>query len=180
MAYNRLMEVRIDPAAYKPLLDTIAKGESNGNYNAYYGNGSNATLKFTEMTIEQVLLWQQAYVEQGSPSSAVGKYQIIRPTLVSLVKKLNIKPEAKFDASLQDTFAVALLEKRGAKDYMNDRLSRESFAANLSQEWAALPKVAGDNPEQSYYAGDGLNASNITVNEILGVLGTIKQNPTDS
>jgi conjugal transfer mating pair stabilization protein TraG len=174
VAYNRFMADRIDPTAYTLLLDTIAKGESQGNYNAYYGNSGNSSLDFTKMSVEQVLLWQQAYVDQGSPSSAVGKYQIVRPTLAGLVEKLHIKPEAKFDAELQDALAISLLEKRGATDYMHDQISRETFAANLAKEWAALPKVVGQNPDQSYYAGDGLNQSHITVDEILKVLAAVR------
>src|SRR5687768_15651808 len=38
MIYNHLSPATIDPEAYKPLLQTIAKGESNGNYNAHYGS----------------------------------------------------------------------------------------------------------------------------------------------
>ena len=31
----------IPPAAYTPLLNVIADGESRGNYNAYFGNAGN-------------------------------------------------------------------------------------------------------------------------------------------
>ena len=43
------------------------------------------------------------------------------------------------------------------------RLRREEFAHNLSKEWAALPKAVGKNPEQSYYAGDGLNKARLSI-----------------
>jgi muramidase (phage lysozyme) len=175
VSYRNIMEPNIDPAVYRPLLDTIAKGESNGNYNAYFGNPGNTSLKFTEMSVSQVLLWQEAYVRQGSASSAVGKYQIIRPTLAGLANRLEIDPEAKFDEQLQDRLGVALLEKRGAEEYMRDQLARDQFAANLAKEWAALPKIHGDNPDQSYYAGDGLNKVQISVEEIYRALAVIKR-----
>jgi muramidase (phage lysozyme) len=175
MVYKNYKDSQIDPTAYTPLLNTIAKGESRGNYNAYFGHADNTSLEFTDMTIAQVLAWQAQYVQQGSPSSAVGKYQIIRPTLSSLVEKLQIDPATKFDAPLQDKLAVSLLEKRGAKDYMSSRISREQFAANLAKEWAALPRVTGPNPDQSYYAGDGINKEQISTTEIFSALASIKQ-----
>lgn len=172
--YQNYMSSHIDPAAYAPLLSTIAKGESHGNYNAYFGNATNTSIKFTSMSIAEVLDWQHDYVAHGSPSSAVGKYQIIRPTLASLVQKLHLDPSTKFDEKTQDRMAIALLEKRGAVDYMQNKLSREQFAANLAQEWAALPKVTGTNPGQSYYAGDGINAAHISISEMYSALAAIK------
>lgn len=174
MAYKSLMTTpQVDPAVYRPLLDTIAQGESRGNYNAYFGNAANNKIRFTEMTVAEVLQWQKDFVDKGSPSSAVGRYQIIRPTLLGLVEQLGIDKNALYDTSLQDQFAVALLERRGAREYIAKELSREEFAANLAKEWAALPKIAGDNPEQSYYAGDGLNKVQISINEVYAALGMI-------
>lgn len=164
---------RIDPTAYKPLLDTIAKGESHSNYNAYYGNASNTTIRFTDMSIAQVLQWQENFVQQGNPSSAVGKYQIIRPTLLGLVQQLHLDTQAKFDDAMQDKMAIALLQRRGVEAYAEKRLSREQFAANLAQEWASLPKATGSNPEQSYYAGDGLNKVQISLADIYKALAVI-------
>jgi muramidase (phage lysozyme) len=172
--YKHYMAVDIDPTVYTPLLNTIAKGESRGNYNAYYGHSDNTTIRFTDMSVADVLKWQQEFVAQGHASSAVGKYQLIQPTLASLVSKLHVDPGARFDEKLQDTFAVALLEKRGARDYMENKMSRQDFAANLAKEWAALPKATGTNPEKSYYAGDGINKEQITISEIYTALASIK------
>lgn len=175
MAYRYYQEANLDPTAYRPLLNTIAKGESKGNYNAYWGNSTNTSIRFTDMPIRQVLAWQEDYVKKGSPSSAVGKYQIVRPTLAGLVQKYNIDPDEKFDENMQDRLAVALLEKRGAGEYIQNKLSRDQFAANLAKEWAALPKVTGPNPEQSYYAGDGLNKVQISTAEVFNAIGAIKR-----
>jgi muramidase (phage lysozyme) len=166
---------KVDPAVYTPLLDVIAQGESSGNYNAYYGNPANAAVRFTEMSVDEVLRWQEEYVRQGSPSSAVGRYQIVRPTLVKLVRELRLGPAAQFDASMQDRLAVALLERRGSTAYVEEKLSREQFAANLAQEWAALPRITGPNPGHSYYAGDGLNESRISVEAVYNALAMVKQ-----
>ena len=163
----------VDPTAYAPLLNLIGRVESNDNYNAYFGSPANTGTDFTAMPIRDVLAWQAEYVRQGSPSSAVGRYQIINTTLDGLVRELKLDTNQKFDQPMQDRLAVALLERRGASAYLNDEISREEFAANLAKEWAALPKVLGDNAEDSYYASDGLNRSRVKVGEVLAVIQRI-------
>jgi muramidase (phage lysozyme) len=165
---------KVDPAAYTSLLNTIAKGESGGNYNAYFGSPANASVRFTDMSVGEVLQWQEEHVRQGSVSNAVGKYQIIRPTLVGLVDQLKIDQGERFDEALQDRLAIALLERRGAEEYVNDKLTREEFAANLAKEWAALPKATGPNPHESYYAADGINKSRVSVDEVYSALAVLR------
>ena len=165
----------IAPTAYTPLLEVIAKAESRGNYNAYFGNAANHDLKFTDMTITDVLDWQKRYVDEGNPSSAVGRYQIIRPTLDGLVKQLNINPNAHFDEPMQNRLAIALIERRGSVDFIQQKLSAESFAHELSKEWASLPKVIGNAPESSFYAGDGLNQSLVDSHTSLAAIQQFKQ-----
>lgn len=155
------------------LLNTIAKVESKSNYNAHFGNPNNASIKFTSMTVNEVLAWQKQFVEQGNPSSAVGRYQFIDSTLQGLVRELNIDEKTKFDKALQDRLAVALLERRGIREYVDNKMSREEFAHSLSKEWAALPKAIGENPERSYYAGDGLNKAQLSVREIYASIATV-------
>lgn len=163
----------IDPTSYRPLLQLIAKAESSDNYNAYYGSPRNQDVTFTNMTIQEVLDWQQDFIDRGSPSSAVGRYQIINTTLEGLVKHLGIPPTRTFDQNTQDQLAIALIERRGAKEYVMGRLSKEAFAANLAKEWAALPKTIGDSPNASYYSGDGLNKSRVQVAELLSAIQPI-------
>lgn len=160
--------------SYKPLLHVIAEAESKGNYNAHFGNASNTSTRFTEMTIEEVLVWQASFVQQGNASSAVGRYQIIDTTLRSLVEQQGISAQQKFDEATQDQLAVALLERRGAEKYVNRELDRDEFAANLAMEWAALPRIVGPNPHASYYDGDGLNQSLVQPDKVLDAIGSIQ------
>ena len=164
----------VDPETCQPLLELIAQAESRGNYNAYFGNASNDKLNFTDMSVAEVLKWQNDFIASGSPSSAVGRYQIINTTLNNLVQQLDLDTSLKFDEVVQDGLAMALLNKRGANDYLNSRLNKEQFAAELAKEWASLPSVLGDNPGQSYYAGDGLNRALIGVNEVLVAIEQIE------
>lgn len=160
----------IDPVAYRPLLHTIAKGESKGNYNAFFGDPANTRVRFTDMTIDEVLAWQKEYVAIGAISNAVGKYQIISPTLEGLVRQLSLDRSTLFNEATQDKLAIALIERRGAKDFAKNKLSAEQFAANLAQEWAALPRITGQNASSSYYASDGVNKAHISPKEILGAI----------
>lgn len=173
--YEASKSASTNPVIYKPLLQLIAEAESRGNYNAYFGNAGNSSIDFTAMSIGEVLAWQADFVAQGNPSSAVGRYQIINTTLDGLVRELNLDKSEKFDEAMQDRMAVALLERRGAEEYVNDNLSSEQFAANLAQEWAALPKVIGDNPEESYYASDGLNRAHVRTSDILATIKMIEK-----
>lgn len=161
-------------AAYMPLLDTIAMVESRGNYNAYYGNADNSSTIFTSMPVAEVLQWQKNYVNSGSPSSAVGKYQFIHSTLSGLIAQQSVDMTAPFNEDLQDRLAAVLLERRGLQSYLANEITITDFAHNLSQEWAALPQVTGDNPEASFYDGDGVNKALISVGEILPVIESLK------
>lgn len=157
----------VDPSTYASLMGLIGKVESNNNYNAYFGNSENQKIKFTDMTLGEVMQWQADFVASGSPSSAVGRYQIISTTLTGLVEELKIDLKQNFDQRTQDRMAIVLFERRGSIAYVNNELSSEEFAANLAKEWAALPRVVGDNPKTSYYAGDGLNISQTNPDKVL-------------
>ena len=157
------------------LLQTIAEVESNDNYNAYFGNAKNTKVQFTAMSVGEVLNWQQEFIEDGSPSSAVGRYQFLNTTLLGLTKELGIDHDEQFNQLLQDKLAVALLERRGLNEYVDRKMTREEFAHNLSQEWAALPKTIGSNPEKSYYDGDGLNSARLTTSEIMAGIATVRK-----
>lgn len=176
ISYSSYMQNRrlsVDPASYAPLLELIASVESKGNYNAHFGNAANTQTDFTNMTISEVMQWQKDFVSQGNHSSAVGRYQIINTTLDGLVRRLGTDTSQKFDAAMQDAFAVALLERRGSVEFLNEEITKDQFAANLAMEWAALPKVIGDNPDDSYYAGDGLNKALVKTDDVMSAIDKI-------
>ncbi len=175
---NSLMMNRhseLDTASVRPLLDLIARAESRGNYNAHFGNANNQTVRFTDMTIREVRQWQEQFITAGNPSSAVGRYQIISTTLEGLIRDMKLNGNERFNASMQDRMAITLLERRGAVQYADGHISREDFAANLAKEWASLPKVTGDQPEASFYAGDGLNASLVNSQSVLDTVDKIQK-----
>lgn len=172
--YMNSNQLAVNTATCQSLLTLIGKAESNNNYNAYFGNAANVSVLFTDMSIAEVLEWQQSFVQQGNASSAVGRYQIINTTLRSLVAQLGISTSETFSPAVQDKLAIALLERRGVVDYANGRTSSKEFAASLAKEWAALPKTVGTNPENSYYASDGLNRSRVQTGEVLRAISLIR------
>lgn len=159
---------------YAPLLTLIARGESHGNYNAYFGHGDNQSIKFTDMTIADVLAWQQHYIESGSPSSAVGRYQFLNATLANVTKQAGVSQDTKFTPEIQDKLAIELLKKRGLVAYAENKLTPEQFAHNLAMEWASLPSVTGNRPDASYYDGDGLNHARVSVHDVLVAVNDLK------
>lgn len=175
--YSLYMETThrtVDISSLRPLLGLISQAESNANYNAYFGNATNSQVQFTQMPIKEVKAWQQEYVSQGSPSSAVGKYQIINTTLDELVDELAIDENLVFNETVQDTMAIKLVERRGVNQYVNGELSAKEFAANLAKEWASLPRVTGEDSDMSYYASDGLNVSRVATDELLDAVKKVK------
>lgn len=156
------------PGTEGALLDLIGKYESRGDYNLAYGNKK---ANFSDMSVDQVLAWQDRYVASGSASSAAGKYQIIRSTLRGLKAEIGLTGAEKFDEAMQDRMAMALLRRRGLDDFQAGRISSDKFMKNLSQEWASLPK---DGSGLSYYDGDGLNKAHAKPHEVLAVLSEAK------
>ena len=154
------------------LLDFIAEFESGGNYNAYYGQGANQNNpKFTSKTLKGVLEWQTRFLENGSKSSAIGKYQILKKTLVGLIGALDLdESSTRFTQDTQNAMARKLLEGRGWNRFVSGTVSVEDFATEVAKEWAAMPVIQATTrvvdgrsiqlvAGQSYYDGDGLNSA---------------------
>lgn len=159
---------------YTRLLTVIAEGESRGNYNAYFSQPNNTDVQFTQMTVQEVIAWQDEFIKKGNLSSAVGKYQFINTTLQGLISEHEIPLTERFDEQLQDRLAIYLLERRGVYEYARGRISAEEFAYNIAKEWAALPTVKGNKPEASYYAGDGLNEALIKPEQVLSAIDSLR------
>jgi muramidase (phage lysozyme) len=171
--YMNTKRLSVDPTSYTPLMSMIGTIESNDNYNAYFGNPRNLEIKFTDMTMDEVMRWQTSFIADGNASSAVGRYQIINTTLSGLVRELNIDTTEKFNQRMQDRMAIALFERRGSTAFINKEMTAEEFAASLAKEWAALPKVIGNNPDSSYYAHDGLNKSRTSPDKIIATVNKL-------
>lgn len=150
------------------ILDLIGDKEAPLGYNQVYGR--NREVPLTNMTVNEVLEFQKELLAEGSPSTAVGRYQFITKTLNDLKRTEGLTGEEKFTEELQDVLATALLKRRGYDKYKKGQMSKMEFANNLAKEWASLPVVSGENKGRSYYAGDGLNKALIDVESYLASL----------
>jgi len=171
------------------LAENISKYESKGagGYNAYnkgtIGNkmiGADKPIDFSKMTISD-FFHRAAKTKQfpegnpnlkpGDPDTlfAVGKYQIIPSTMLSLVKKLKLDPEkTRLDPETQDAlFANGLvgIVRKKVDDYIKG-LSNDKNAAilELAKEFASVGipydmKVGKKELKKgdSYYSGQGGN-----------------------
>lgn len=146
------------------LLKLIRLHESGkAGYNADFRNDDKWNL--ANYNFDQVVQLSRRQVkEQGEPSSAIGAYQFLTKTLLSLKESLSLTGTERFLPQFQDDLAVALMIRRGMLDFVRGSLSLSGFCNNLAMEWASLPVVTqvrrGNRVVkigQSYYAGDGLN-----------------------
>lgn len=162
------------------LLEFIRKHESRGDYNAIWGGISKSSYpkkKITEMTIGEVIAWQDS-IDATHRSEAAGAYQFMEDTLRAIIPMTpGVTLESKFDERTQDTLAMTLLKRRGYDGYVRGDVSATVFAQSLSKEWASLPctiKDAKGRPAtgQSYYAGDGLNKSGTSVQAFLNIVAS--------
>lgn len=140
------------------LKNLIGHHESRNDYNRVFGAGVKR-VDLTNMTVNEVLAWQDKHVAEGSKSSAAGRYQIIRGTLRELKTEMGLSGNEKFDGHMQDRMFETLAERRGLAKFQDGKISQATFMRNLSQEWASLPK---DQSGLSYYHGDGLNRAHAT------------------
>ena len=162
----------------KELRELIASKESDGNYNVLVG-GDEANL--TDLSVRDILELQDYMAENGYKSTALGKYQIKKSTIESLLyvpgtDKLrnpnDFNLDTKFDEKTQDWAADALIDRRftAAKDTAEalGMPVQVAEALELAKEWASLPDPRTD---KSYYDGDGVNASHHKVGDVYRVLG---------
>jgi muramidase (phage lysozyme) len=150
------------------LLDFIGRYEARGDYTMVFGGQRVPNL--TSMTLNDVLtLMARMLADQRAKrgkaiSTAVGKYQIIRKTLLALIKTLNLDPaKAVFTPALQDQMAMTLLRMRGYDRFVAGMMSDVDFGINVAKEWASMPMPNG----KSFYAQDGTNKALVSYEEFI-------------
>jgi len=164
----------------RPLLDFISQPESGGDYNIVWGGISKTDRPkkpLTKMTIKEVLDWQDS-IDKKYNSEAAGRYQIMEDTLRPLPPAAGLLTSALFNEANQDALATVLLKRRGLDKYLAGGLTAEEFANNLAREWASLPVVTGPKRGRSFYAGDGLNKSHVSVEAFLEAVRAVKAQPS--
>lgn len=152
-----------------PLLDVIGRAEAP-SYDTYWGGinlADQPPAKLTEMTIGEVLAWQDS-IDHKYMSEAAGRYQIMEDTLRGLYRKAGLTKDDLFSPANQDRLAIVLMEGAGLKSYRAGRITPEKFGDKLARVWAGLPVHSPQKGRhiqlkrgQSYYAGDSLNRATV-------------------
>jgi len=161
------------------LLAFIAKHESRNNFDVVWGGiaaKDRPKKALTSMTIKEVLNWQES-IDARYPSEAAGGYQILEDTLRPLPPAAGLLFSDLFNESNQNALATVLLKRRGMDKYLSGGITAEDFANNLAKEWASLPVVTGKGKGKSFYAGDGMNKSLVSVDEFLSAIRSLKSPP---
>lgn len=162
------------PPAARRLLDFIGLAETGRTGEAAYRtiigyHESELAVPITSLTVDRLLSQQEKWPARGWITTAAGKYQILRSTLLELKDAMPLAGDEIFDATLQDRLGFALLLRCGWSEVGVGTMRRSAFALALAKEWAALPVLTAMRGHtirlrrgQSYYAGDGRNAAIIT------------------
>lgn len=178
-------DTKISPLMYDqgamraPAIDAInraigkAEPDQANSYNTMYKvkNPPN----FSDMTVNEVLKYQQDKSKETRSTAAVGYFQFIGPTLKSLIKEAGLTGEEKFTPQLQNRLGEMLMERRGLSQYMEGKMHPEDFADSLAKEWAGLPTRTG----KSYYEGVGGNHATISRRELMDSVNSIPRKAPD-
>ncbi len=176
----------------RPVLDLISRETSawkeNGldsPYDAPFGYGVGPkSLKpnkpLTQMTIGEVMEYQDRLRVQSAGFSAddpnagttaVGKYQFMKETLLGLLTNLKgeINENTVFDARVQERLALSLLGDAGVDKWMKDERSNEEFTLKLGRIWPSISKADGT----AHYPGQHILTH---FDEMATVLDEVKSN----
>jgi len=179
------------PTESKGILDFIGSGE--GTYTSsnrgtigkdIIGAARNTTRNgksLTEMTIGEIQALQ-TIDDPNDPNRlfAVGKYQVIPSTMDIVVKGLDLSSDQIFDTATQDRIAKCLISEKRPKlgDFLSGgETSLDRAMLEMAKEFASIP-VPYDVKKgsrtikagQSYYAEEGGNLANHTIEETRNML----------
>lgn len=174
-------------SALKALLDAIGSHEAPRGYGQIYGGARGVPMDtdVSKLTLDGVLNFQERMLDGGSASTACGRYQFLRKTLLATIGQMGLTGHELWSPDLQDRMAIHLMKGRGLEIYLAGHMSREAFANNLAMEWASLPvvtRIKGAHrivdPGETYYAGDKLNRAFHKPEAVLALLDALKM-PAD-
>jgi tape measure domain-containing protein len=111
----------IEEAVKNGILSLIGAAEGTDKGRGYnetlgYGAFTGGPVDLVNMTLQEILeLQRQMLANPANPfnSSAVGRYQITRETLLDFMRQMNLSPDMKFTPELQDAIAKAIIQSTG-------------------------------------------------------------------
>lgn len=181
------------PAPARFLLDFIGCTEAPNGYATIFGNRQiHLSTPITAMTLGDLIdaqanwgsvawvrkNWKSSY---SKASSAAGRYQFMRATLVGIANEIHaLQGDVLFDSNLQDRLGYYLLLRRGYDAFISGEIDVRGFALRLAKEWASFPVLedcqGAHRPVtrgQSFYAGDGVNKALVKPEKVEAVLAHV-------
>jgi len=132
--------------SFKDLLPLIGAAEGTDKGRGYnetlgYGKFTGGNRNLTAMTINEVLALQKqmlAHPDNSYNSSALGRYQITRETLLDFMPRLGLAGDHLFDEKVQDAIAEAIAGSTGGN------------VEKLRGRWEGLRRVDADTIRTAY------------------------------
>lgn len=175
VADSASVDIAVATPRTQGILDMIADAEHSRTghiqYNTAYGN---RTVDFENMTVDEVIAWQEVNNPPGLGTAAAGRYQIVQPTLEGLKRNMGLDGDELFDAEMQDKMAIALLQEKGLDRFLAGDMSASQFLEGVAQVWAGVPRDASG---LSNYHDDGINGATISHEQAHAALQQAQQQP---
>ena len=174
--------------ALKALIRKTETGKTDPavQYETIIGHNQNKLAKpLTQMSVGEIIAasdgWRKRF---GTTSGAAGAYQIIKPTLIGLVKQLALDPTEKFTPAIQEDMADSLLVQRGLGRFLRGDMTVTEFGNALAREWASFPVLSTQKRGeatlkrgQSYYDKFAGNSALISPETVEATLKALRAEP---
>lgn len=132
-----------DSVRVKNILRFIGDKESNNDPNRFRGDvqlGELNKYKFEDMSIGEVLSWQEENKDDKGRYRAVGQYQFMPETLTEFMEKSGLKKSDRFSRENQEKMTLALLREGGLDDFLSDPdTHKEKFTNTIARRYASMP-----------------------------------------
>ena len=155
-SYNSKLKEYVSSYEVSPQIAKDAGYVSEYDVPVGYGrfdDSNNPPKALTNMTFTEVFDYQKTLIKNSKGklknvdpslgSSAVGRWQIIGPTLKRLKIKLGLQDSDKFTKSVQDQMFNILLDEAGQAKFKQGKITANQFQDNLSKIWASIPNSKG-------------------------------------
>lgn len=166
---------------YRPMLDLVGLSEGTDRGRGYnetlsYGAYTGGDKNLVGMTLGEIDTLQRSMLPNKLNSTALGRYQIIRKTMLVIKDALGLSDKEKFDECMQDRMACFLLGQRGIDKWLNGRLEQGTLIDNLAKEWASLPMQGGNSAYGTVKKGDihVKQKASVSVSQVRKALAEVK------